>query len=44
MPADPPAGQAEWKATEGGFTCALDLVKHIREAHGEHFGICVAGE
>jgi hypothetical protein len=41
--ADPPAGQKEWAAVEGGFTCALDLVKHIRAAHGDQFGICVAG-
>ncbi|CAM9754631.1 unnamed protein product [Phaeothamnion confervicola] len=24
---DPPAGQSEWVAAEGGLTCALDLVK-----------------
>jgi methylenetetrahydrofolate reductase (NADPH) len=40
---DPPAGQDEWKAAEGGFTCALDLVKFIREEHGDAFGISVAG-
>lgn len=40
---DPPAGQKEWTATEGGFSCALDLVKHIREAHGDHFCLSVAG-
>jgi len=40
---DPPAGQAEWKASEGGFTCALDLVKFIREKFGSDFGIAVAG-
>lgn len=40
---DPPVGQAEWSAVEGGFTCALDLVKHIRAEHGDHFGISVAG-
>ena len=41
---DPPAGQEEWKAAEGGFTCALDLVKFIRQ-HGDEFdfGIAVAG-
>lgn len=42
-PADPPAGQAEWTATDGGFSCALDLVKHIRAAHGDHFCLSVAG-
>lgn len=40
---DPPAGQSEWKATEGGFTCALDLVKFIREKFGDELGISVAG-
>jgi len=40
---DPPAGQDEWKADEGGFTCALDLVKYIREHFGDTFGISVAG-
>lgn len=39
---DPPHGQ-EWKATEGGFQCALDLVKHIREHYGDYFSISVAG-
>ncbi len=39
---DPPAGQ-EWRACEGGFTCALDLVKHIRAHYGDYFGIGVAG-
>jgi len=40
---DPPAGQEEWKAAEGGFSCALDLVKYIREQFGDYFGISVAG-
>lgn len=40
---DPPKGQEEWKAAEGGFTCALDLVKHIRAEHGDYFHISVAG-
>lgn len=39
---DPPAGQ-EWKAVEGGFACARDLVAYIRKEHGDHFGIGVAG-
>ncbi len=41
--ADPPKGQDEWKATEGGFSCALDLVKHIRAVHGDYVCISVAG-
>ena len=40
---DPPAGQNEWKAAEGGFTCALDLVKFIRKHFGDAFSIAVAG-
>lgn len=40
---DPPAGETEWTATEGGFSCALDLVKFIREKFGDDFGIAVAG-
>merc|ERR1711871_532015 len=40
---DPPHGQEKWEAVEGGFTCALDLVKYIRQKHGDYFGISVAG-
>ena len=40
---DPPAGQDRWEATEGGFACALDLVKHIRENYGDWFCVSVAG-
>lgn len=40
---DPPVGQEVWTATEGGFTCARDLVKHIRNTHGDFFHITVAG-
>jgi methylenetetrahydrofolate reductase (NADPH) len=40
---DPPHGEEEWKATEGGFNCALDLVKHIRKMHGDFFCISVSG-
>lgn len=40
---DPAAGQEEWKAADGGFTCALDLVEYIREKFGSEFGISVAG-
>lgn len=39
---DPPVGQ-EWKAIEGGFTCALDLIRFIRKEHGDWFGISCAG-
>jgi len=40
---DAPRGQDKWEATEGGFACALDLVKYIREKHGDYFSISVAG-
>lgn len=40
---DPPLGQEKWEATEGGFECALDLVKYIRKNHGDFFCISVAG-
>ncbi|OZJ02433.1 hypothetical protein BZG36_04465 [Bifiguratus adelaidae] len=40
---DPPKGQTEWEACEGGFTYAVDLVKYIREQYGDYFGIAVAG-
>ena len=40
---DPPAGQEAWAATEGGFNCALDLVKYIRAEHGDYFCLSVAG-
>ncbi len=40
---DPAAGQEEWVAAEGGFTCALDLVLYMREHFGDEFGISVAG-
>lgn len=40
---DPPRGQDKWEATEGGFNCALDLVKYIRDKHGDYFSVSVAG-
>lgn len=40
---DPPKGQEKWEATEGGFNCALDLVKHMRANYGNYFSIQVAG-
>ncbi|GLC56702.1 hypothetical protein PLESTB_001136600 [Pleodorina starrii] len=40
---DPPKGQEKFEAIEGGFSCALDLVKYIRKEFGVYFGICVAG-
>jgi len=40
---DPPHGEDEWKASEGGFTCALDLVHYIRKEFDDEFSIAVAG-
>ena len=40
---DPPEGTDEWTAAEGGFACALDLVRYIRKEFGDSFGISVAG-
>eukprot|EP00913_Durusdinium_trenchii_P016295 g15314.t1 len=40
---DPPRGQEKWTATEGGFSSALDLVKFIRQNHGDYFCCSVAG-
>eukprot|EP00730_Choanoeca_flexa_P017996 TRINITY_DN8723_c0_g1_i4.p1 TRINITY_DN8723_c0_g1~~TRINITY_DN8723_c0_g1_i4.p1 ORF type:complete len:333 (+),score=121.96 TRINITY_DN8723_c0_g1_i4:94-1092(+) len=40
---DPPAGEEEWKAVDGGYSCALDLVKHIRKEYDDYFCIAVSG-
>jgi len=40
---DAPRGQEEWTATEGGFNCALDLVKYIRKETGDYFCVAIAG-
>jgi hypothetical protein len=40
---DPPKGQEKWEVTEGGFACALDLVKYMRKGYGDYFSIQVAG-
>ncbi|GAA93542.1 uncharacterized protein L969DRAFT_89200 [Mixia osmundae IAM 14324] len=40
---DPPRGQEEWKATEGGFNHAIDLIKYIRKNYDDYFDIAVAG-
>jgi len=40
---DPADDQVGWEANDGGFNCALDLVKYIRKEFGEEFGISVAG-
>ncbi len=40
---DPPNGVDEWEVSEDGLSYAVDLVRMIREEHGDYFGICVAG-
>jgi glycine hydroxymethyltransferase len=40
---DPPRGSEKWAAVEGGFNCALDLVRYIRKQTGDYFSIAVAG-
>ncbi|KAJ3568634.1 hypothetical protein NP233_g5578 [Leucocoprinus birnbaumii] len=39
---DPPRGQEEWIPSDSRFTHAIDLVKYIRETHGNNFCIGVA--
>jgi methylenetetrahydrofolate reductase (NADPH) len=38
---DPPKGETEFKATEGGFTHSLDLIEYIKEKN--HFAIGASG-
>ena len=40
---DPPRGQEKWTATDGGFNCALDLVKYMQNNYGDYFCASVAG-
>ncbi|KNA25662.1 hypothetical protein SOVF_004500 isoform A [Spinacia oleracea] len=40
---DPPPGEDQFVPVEGGFSCALDLVKHMRSKYGDYFGIAVSG-
>jgi methylenetetrahydrofolate reductase (NADPH) len=40
---DPPREAEKWKATEGGFVYAKDLVTYIKSRYGNHFDIGVAG-
>ncbi len=40
---DPPAGTGKWRSHDDGFKYASDLVRFIREEHGDYFGIAVAG-
>eukprot|EP00708_Paratrimastix_pyriformis_P002600 GAFH01001351.1.p2 GENE.GAFH01001351.1~~GAFH01001351.1.p2 ORF type:complete len:529 (-),score=246.99 GAFH01001351.1:15-1601(-) len=40
---DPPEGQTHFVATDARFQYAVDLVRFIREKHGDYFNIAVAG-
>ena len=40
---DPPQLRDKLSDTDSQFTCALDLVKHIRKIYGRGFNITVAG-
>ncbi|KAF8532451.1 methylenetetrahydrofolate reductase-domain-containing protein [Gautieria morchelliformis] len=40
---DPPAGQDEWQAVDGGFMHGVDLIRHIHAEYGNYFDIAVAG-
>lgn len=40
---DPPLGQERWTATDGGFSCALDLIGYIKRDYGDYFSISCAG-
>lgn len=40
---DPPHGEDKFVQVQGGFACALDLVKHMRATYGDYFGITIAG-
>ncbi|CAM9209721.1 unnamed protein product [Ectocarpus sp. 6 AP-2014] len=40
---DPAKGLGNWEAAEGGLRHAIDLVRLIREEHGDYFGVAVAG-
>lgn len=40
---DPPIGEDKWQRTPGGFSNAVELVRLIREEHGDWFCVAVAG-
>jgi methylenetetrahydrofolate reductase (NADPH) len=40
---DPPIGIDKWKPVPGGFSNAVELVRMIREEHGDFFCVAVAG-
>ncbi|OQR96959.1 methylenetetrahydrofolate reductase [Achlya hypogyna] len=40
---DPPIGAERWKAVPGGFRNAVELIRFIRQEHGDYFCIAAAG-
>lgn len=40
---DPPHGQGDWEAEEGGFSYGHELTAHIRKRFGDEVGIAVGG-
>ncbi|EWM29162.1 methylenetetrahydrofolate reductase [Nannochloropsis gaditana] len=40
---DPPKGASSWESCQGGLGYAIDLVRLIREEHGDHFCVAVGG-
>ncbi|MBD3335353.1 MAG: methylenetetrahydrofolate reductase [Candidatus Eisenbacteria bacterium] len=40
---DLPRGKKIWTGAENGFRYASDLVRFVRQEHGDHFGIVVGG-
>lgn len=40
---DPPQGQVGFEPVESGFSCALDLIKFIKQQNGDKYSISCAG-
>ena len=40
---DPTDGGETWTHQKNGFNYATDMVNLIKQEHGDHFNICVAG-
>ena len=40
---DPPIGEASWTPVEGGYSNAVELIRAIRQDHGDYFCIACAG-
>lgn len=40
---DPPAGQDEWHAVEGGFAHGIDLVRYVHANYFDYFDVAVPG-